>query len=80
MDEESSKVLTIYTIKDLFSVHRLPFGISAAPGIFQRMMEGLLSSISGVAILIDDVVVTGKTKEEHDQRLDLVLNTFTDLN
>ena len=74
VDEDTAKVLTINTINGHFTVHRLLFGISPAPGIFQRLMEGLLADIPGIAILIDDISVSGKTKSEHDQRLKEVLN------
>ena len=74
VDEESSKVLKINTIKGLFTVYRLPFGINAAPGMFQRLMEGLLADILGVAILIDDIVVTKSTIPEHDERVKEVLD------
>ena len=41
LDEESCKYTTISTHKGLFTYHRLFFSISAAPGIFQRTMEGV---------------------------------------
>ena len=62
-------------LKD-YAVHRLPFGISVAPGIFQRLMEGLLAGIDRVAVLIAYILITGKTKEEHDSRLKNVLDIF----
>ena len=40
LDEESKKLVT--TQKDLFQYTQLPFRISSAPGIFQRIMENLL--------------------------------------
>ena len=39
LDEESRKYMTINTHKALFTYNRLCFGISAAPGIFQRTMK-----------------------------------------
>ena len=32
-------------------------------------MSGILSDLDGVVCLIDDVLVYGKTEQEHDQRL-----------
>ena len=42
VDENSREFLTINTHEGLFRYHRLPYGVSSAPGIFQRTMEGLL--------------------------------------
>ena len=73
LDTESKKFTTINTSKGLFQYTRLPFGISSAPSIFQRVMDGVLSGLDGVAAYIDDIVVTGKTEQEHLQNLDKVL-------
>ena len=42
LDEESQKFVVINTSKGLFRYNRLSFGISSAPGIFQRVIENLL--------------------------------------
>ena len=73
LEEDSRKYVVINTHRGLFRYNRLPFGISSAPGIFQRVMESLLSGIPGVVVYIDDVLVTGKTQEEHLKALDEAL-------
>lgn len=72
--EATSKLLTLNTSKGLYTVHRLAFGVKACPGIFQRLMTALLAGVSGVAVLIDDVIVSGSTTAEMLQRLDIVLS------
>ena len=62
LDEESRKYAVINTHCGLFRYNRLPFRISSAPGIFQRVMESI----------IDDVLVTGKSDEEHLSALEEV--------
>ena len=51
----------------------MPFGISSAPGIFQRFMENVLQRLSHVVVYIDDILITGGSKEDHLKTLALVL-------
>ena len=53
--EESKRFVVINTHKGLYRYNRLPFGISSAPAIFQRMMEGILQGIPHVTVYIDDI-------------------------
>ena len=48
-------------------------GISSAPEVFSKVMQEVLQGLNGVANLIDDVGVHGRTKEEHDGRLQAVM-------
>ncbi|KAJ1528985.1 hypothetical protein ONE63_007352 [Megalurothrips usitatus] len=57
VDEETAQILTVNTHLGLFSVHRLPFGISSGPAIFQRRMTSLLAGINGVAVWLDDILI-----------------------
>ena len=50
-----------------------PFGAHSAPAIFQRAMEGLLRDIPSTVVYIDDILIIGKTEEEHLQKIDKVL-------
>ena len=45
LDEDSQKYLTINTHKALYRYKRLPFGVSSAPAIFQRIMDQLLQGV-----------------------------------
>ena len=74
LDEESRKLTTINTSKGLFEYERLPYGVSSSPGIFQRIIEQLLQNIPMTVVYLDDVLVTGKTPEEHDRNLEIVLS------
>ena len=70
IDEQPKKFVAINTLKDLFQHNRLPFGISAAPSIFQRTMETLFQGLSGICLYLDD---TGKIDQEHLNNLSAVL-------
>ena len=73
LDDESKKLVVINTQKGLFQYNRLPFGVSAAPAIFQRTIEGVLQGIPSVCVYLDDILITGKTEDEHLGNLDQVL-------
>ena len=62
--------MVIITHKGLFRYNRLLYGISSAPGIFQRTMENLVQGIPGVVVYIEDALITGPTNEEHLKSLE----------
>uniref|UniRef100_A0A1Y1NNC4 Reverse transcriptase domain-containing protein n=1 Tax=Photinus pyralis TaxID=7054 RepID=A0A1Y1NNC4_PHOPY len=72
LDEESKRLVAINTHRGLFVYNRLPYGISSAPGIFQQMIEQTLAGIKGVAIFLDDILITGRNKLEHLNTLRIV--------
>ena len=73
LDDESKQYVVISTQKGLFRYTRLPFGISSAPGIFQRVMESMLHDIPNVVVYIDDILITGASEEEHLETIESVL-------
>ena len=78
LDEDSRSSVTINTHKGLFRYHHLPFGVHSAPAIFQREMEGLLRDILSTVVYLDDILITGKTEEEHLQNIDEVMARLED--
>ena len=73
LDPASRQYVTISTHKGLYCYHRLPFGVSSAPAIFQQTMEKILQGLPMVVVYIDDILITGRTQEEHLQNLAQVL-------
>ena len=69
--EASQKYVTINTHRRLFKYTQLPVGVSAAPAIFQRIMDTILQGIPGVAVYIDDI--PGRSRLDHLSTLDAVL-------
>lgn len=66
------------TSDGLFQFPRLPFGLSNAPATFSRLMDRVVGSIKWQMCLVYlyDILVFGKTFEEHKERLDLVLGVL----
>ena len=77
LEESSKKFTTINTHKGLYQYNRLPFGVSSAPGIFQRTMENLLQGIPHVVVRIDDILVSGKDELNHLANLENVLSRLS---
>ena len=78
LDEDSRSSVTINTHKGLFRYNRLPFGVHSAPAIFQRAMEGLLRVIPSTVVYLDDILITGKTEEEHLRNINEVMTRLED--
>ena len=73
MEEDSRKYLTINTHMGLFQYNRLVFGITSAPAIWQRTIDQVLEGTSGTSCILDDMIITGKSDEEHLANLEEVL-------
>ena len=78
LEPSSRKYTTINTHKGLYQYSRLPFGVASAPAIFQQIMEKLLHGITGVVVYIDDILITGRTEEEHLKNLQTALERLED--
>ena len=78
LDKPSKNLVVINTPNGLFKYNRLLFGVSCAPGIFQRVMDSLLKGIPGVVVYLDDFLITGPSEEEHLSSLKQVLTRLQD--
>ena len=78
LEESTMHLTTINTHCGLYEYLRLPFGASPCVGIFQRAMENVLRGLSGVHVFLDDILVTGKTREEHLNNLKQVFAVLQD--
>ena len=52
---------------------RLPFGISSAQDVFQSVMSEMFEDIDGVEVIVDDLPIWGESEEQHNSRLEKVL-------
>lgn len=69
LDEESSKLCTFITPFGRYKFLRLPFGISSAPEYFHSAITRLFEGIQNIVIYIDDILIFGRTRQEHDKAL-----------
>nr|XP_050023934.1 uncharacterized protein K02A2.6-like [Dermacentor andersoni] len=70
----SSRVITTFSRHaGLFRYKRLNFGINSAAEVFQDTIRQVLTNISNVLNVSDDILVYGKTEKEHDKALKAAL-------
>ena len=69
----TAKLTTFITPFGRFYFNRLPFGLNAAPEYFMLQMTKVLEGLEGVVCQMDDIMVFGKNSEEHDSRLEQVM-------
>ena len=75
--EATSKEKTAFsTYSGLHEFRKMPFGLANAPATFQRLMENVLAGLAheGCLVYLDDILVIGKTLEEHNENLRKVLD------
>ena len=80
MNDNFKIYLAINTHKGLYSCNRLVFGISASPSIWQRTMDQVLKVIPNTSCILDDIIITIKTDDEHLKTLEAVLQRLMDYN
>ncbi|XP_069055957.1 arylsulfatase G isoform X1 [Pleurodeles waltl] len=73
LHQDSRKYTTFITPFGCYQYTRVPFGLASAAAMFQRSMSNIFSGISGVMFFQDDILVMGKNREEHDNKLKQVL-------
>lgn len=74
LTDETSLVLAWSTQRAIYRPRRLPYGTKPAPSRFQKIVEKVLQGVSGVKNFQDDVIVTGRNKQEHLTNLEEVFN------
>lgn len=73
--DEESEILTTFNAGCFgrYCYKRMPYGLCSAPEVFHRTFKDIFDGLPGVEIYIDDVIVWATNKEEHNQRLEAVL-------
>ena len=63
---QSSLLTTFNTPFGRYRYLRLPFGLKSSEDEFQKKLD---QSLEGMVSIADDIIIHGKTRQEHDQRL-----------
>ena len=71
--EDSSYLTTFNTPYGRYRFLRLPFGLKSSQDEFQRKIDESYEGLEGMVALVDDILVYGKSREEHDKNLKAVL-------
>ena len=74
LSDESSLLTTFNTPFGRYRYLRLPFGLKNSQDIFQQKIDECFESMPGVACIVDDILVYGKTPQEHNENLIRVLD------
>ena len=65
LDPQSRQYVTVNIHKGLYRYNCLPFSVASASAVYQEIMEKVLQRLNLVMCYINDILVTGKTDEEH---------------
>ena len=73
LEDKSSYLTTYHTPFGRYRYLRVPFGLNCSQDVFQRKIDETFEGMTGVTAIVDDILVFGKTRAEHDQNLRKVL-------
>ena len=73
LHEESRNLTAFMTYDGLRRYTRCCFGLSSIPAAFQKVMEHILDGLHGVQVYLDDIIVFGRSREQHDRCLRQVM-------
>jgi transposase InsO family protein len=71
--EESRNLTAFMTHDGLYRYKRVCYGLSSAPAAFQKVLATIIGGIKGSVNYIDDLVIHGSDRKQHDERLMAVL-------
>ena len=78
LDDEAKEMMAINTHCGLFKVNRLQPGIKIAPGLFQQLIDTMMSGANGTFPFLDDFIVGGVGDDDHRINLMEALKRIND--
>ena len=85
MHSSSQEKTAFVTPHGLYEFRVMPFGLKNAPGVFQRLMQQVVSSLNSgsgpdfVSVYLDDILVFSKNLNEHLEHLRLVIQRLVEV-
>src|SRR4051812_21590 len=78
--EQDIPKTTFTTRNGLYEYTVIPFGLTNAPAYFMNMMSKVFMEFLDkfFVVLIDDILIYSKSKEEHEEHLRLILEKLRD--
>ena len=70
LSDKSSYLTTIWGPHKISRWRRLPFELSSAPEEFQRRLQAVMHGLSGVVVVADDILISGKGQTQEEARSD----------
>nr|WPV71156.1 MAG: replicase [Ips erranti-like virus 3] len=82
MDQRDKEKTAFSTGNGLWHFNVMPFGLCNAPATFERLMETVLRGLTWKTCLVylDDIIIMGKTFEEHLQNVEEIFKKFRGAN
>ena len=80
LHKDSRDIAAFLTPDGLMRYTRVPFGLVSSGSAFQKLLSSLLKGVPGCGHYLDDILVSGKDHQEHDARLQEVLNRLARAN
>ena len=82
MDPESKEKTAFIVDNNVFEWNRLAFGLTNAPGTFQRLMNYVLRDVIGKICLVylDDIIVFSRSVEGHLKNLKVIFDLLREAN
>ncbi|WUR04938.1 endonuclease [Vairimorpha necatrix] len=67
IEQKIQGITAFKIINKTYMYKRIPFGIRSGPKIFQKTITRMLEELGNCFVYIDDIIVYGKDKAEHDE-------------
>ena len=74
LDKDSQLLTAMLTPEGIYVHNVLAMGLSLASDVFEQIIRDIIKDLRGVINIADDLLVYGKTIEEHDENLKALLD------
>lgn len=75
IQEGSKQYCAFSTQFGIYQFHRFPFSIACASELSQQLTNKYFGNINYICMYVDDILISGTTKEEHNEILENVIQT-----